>query len=161
MVGVVFRRVCYTQSMKGGKSMISSNISALRKAKNLSQEALAERLGVSRQTVAKWESGESLPDVLHCDQMAEVFEVSLDDLIHADMTKANAPPQGKYIFGTVTVGDKGQVVIPVKARRIFHIQPGDNLVVLGDIQHGLALLRADLFLEVARQMQEANNESRS
>ena len=140
--------------------MISSNISMLRKAKNLTQEALAEKLGVSRQTVAKWESGESLPDVLRCDQLAEVFDVSLDDLIHTDMAKVSIPPQGKYIFGTVTVGDKGQVVIPVKARRIFHIQPGDNLVVLGDIQHGLALLRADLFLEVARQMQEANHEAR-
>ncbi len=140
--------------------MISSNISMLRKAKNLSQEALAEKLGVSRQTVAKWEGGESLPDVLRCDQMAEVFDVSLDDLIHTDMAKVSIPPQGTYISGTVTVGDKGQVAIPVKARRIFHIQPGDNLVVLGDIQHGLALLRADLFLEVARQMREVNHETR-
>ena len=134
--------------------MIGENILMLRKKRQLSQEALAERLGVSRQTVAKWESCESNPDIQHCDLMAELFEVSLDDLLHADMKSDGAPPKGKYIFGTVTVGDKGQIVIPVKARRIFHIQPGDDLLVLGDEQSGLALIKSDFFMEVARRIQE-------
>ena len=133
--------------------MISTNIISLRKRKGLSQEALADKVGVSRQTVAKWESGESAPDVVHCDAMAELFDVTLDELVHGDM-ETGAPPKGKYVFGMVTVGDKGQIVIPVKARRIFHIKPGDDLMVLGDINQGLALVNADLFLEVARQMQE-------
>ena len=42
------------------------------------------------------------------------------------------PPKGKYMFGMVKVGDKGQIVIPAKARKIFNIKPGDNLVILGD-----------------------------
>ena len=129
--------------------MISINITTLRKKKGLSQEALADRIGVSRQTVAKWESGESAPDVEHCDAMAELFEVSLDALVHDDMRMGPAP-QGRYIFGTVTVGDKGQIVIPVKARRIFGIKPGDDLMVLGADNQGLALLRADFFLEASR-----------
>lgn len=129
--------------------MISTNIVSLRKKKGLSQEALADRIGVSRQTVAKWESGESSPDVEHCDAMAELFEVSLDALVHEDMRMGPAP-QGRYIFGTVTVGDKGQIVIPVKARRIFGIKPGDDLMVLGADNQGLALIRADFFLEAAR-----------
>ena len=129
--------------------MISVNITTLRKKKGLSQEALADRIGVSRQTVAKWESGESAPDVEHCDAMAELFEVSLDALVHDDM-RMGAAPQGRYIFGTVTVGDKGQIVIPVKARRIFGIKPGDDLMVLGADNQGLALLRADFFLEASR-----------
>ena len=37
------------------------------------------------------------------------------------------------MFGAVTVGEKGQIVIPAKARKIFNIRPGDSLVVLGDI----------------------------
>ena len=135
--------------------MISVNITTLRKKKGLSQEALADRIGVSRQTVAKWESGESAPDVEHCDAMAELFEVSLDALVHDDM-RMGAAPQGRYIFGTVTVGDKGQIVIPVKARRIFHIKPGDSLIVLGDEGQGLALMRADAFLEIARHIEEGN-----
>ena len=129
--------------------MISSNIASLRKKMGLSQEALADRIGVSRQTVAKWESGESSPDVGHCDAMAELFDVTLDALVHDDM-EMGPPPDGRYIFGTVTVGDKGQIVIPVKARRIFNIKPGDDLMVLGADNQGLALVRADFFLEAAR-----------
>ena len=137
--------------------MISWNLLFLRKRANLSQEALAEKLGVSRQTLAKWESGESAPDIVHCDRLAELFEVSLDDLLHSRLGEEGVPPRGKFIFGTVTVGDKGQIVIPVKARRSFHIQPGDDLIVLGDIKQGLALVKADFFLDVAKQIKEGQS----
>ncbi len=49
-----------------------------------------------------------------------------------------ARPKGKYAW-TVTVGEKGQIVIPKQAREVFHIQPGDTLVVLGDETRGLAI----------------------
>ena len=45
------------------------------------------------------------------------------------------------MFGMVKVGDKGQIVIPVKARKIFDIKPGDNLVILGDENSGIAILK--------------------
>lgn len=134
--------------------MISKNLLFLRKRANLSQEALAEKLDVSRQTLAKWENGESVPDVIHCDQMAELFDISLDDLLHTELDETGLPPRGRFVFGTVTVGEKGQIVIPVKARRIFHIQPGDSLMVLGDINQGLALVNAEFFLDIAQQMKE-------
>ena len=51
---------------------------------------------------------------------------------------------GKYIFGVVKVGDKGQVVIPRDARKVYDIKPGDALIVLGD-QRGMALLKTDIF----------------
>ncbi len=51
---------------------------------------------------------------------------------------------GKYIFGVVKVGDKGQVVIPRDARRLYAIKPGDALIVLGD-QRGMALLKTEIF----------------
>lgn len=140
--------------MKGGKSMISENLILLRKRAGLSQEAVAERIGVSRQTVAKWENGESAPDIANCDRLAELFDLSLDDLVHAKFSEEGVPPHGKYIYGTVTVGEKGQIVIPVKARRTFHIQPGDDLLLLGDINQGLALVKANVFLEVAKHLQE-------
>ena len=47
-------------------------------------------------------------------------------------------PEGKYAW-TVTVGEKGQIVIPKQAREVFGIQPGDTLVVLGDEERGLAI----------------------
>ncbi len=55
-------------------------------------------------------------------------------------------PKGKHLFGTVKVGEKGQIVIPKEAREIFGIQPGDSLVVLGDEATGLAILKNDVFL---------------
>ena len=51
---------------------------------------------------------------------------------------------GKYIFGVVKVGDKGQIVIPKDARKIYNVQPGDTLILLGD-QKGMALLKTDIF----------------
>ena len=130
--------------------MIGENIQYLRKKRSLTQEALAELLGVSRQTVAKWESGESAPDLDAAGRLSRVFDVSLDELI---ALPSDAPPpdfaQGKHMFGLVTVGDKGQIVIPVRARRVFNIKPGDQLMVLGDENSGLALVNAQFFMSVA------------
>lgn len=47
-------------------------------------------------------------------------------------------PEGKYAW-TATVGEKGQIVIPKQAREIFGIQPGDTLILLGDIERGIAI----------------------
>ena len=51
---------------------------------------------------------------------------------------------GKYIFGVVKVGDKGQIVIPKDARKVYDIKPGDILLMLGD-QRGIALLKQEIF----------------
>ena len=48
------------------------------------------------------------------------------------------PPRGKHAW-TVTVGEKGQIVIPKQARELFDIQPGDALLLLGDVKRGLAI----------------------
>ena len=133
--------------------MFCDNLVSLRKLHDLSQEELADRLQVSRQTLSKYETGESLPDIERCKQLAEIFGVSLDDLVNYD-TAANVPPKGRHAFGLVTVGDKGQIVIPAKARKIFNIQPGDKLIVLGDESQGLALLSERDFLAMVQQMRK-------
>ena len=53
-------------------------------------------------------------------------------------------PKGKYIFGTVKVGERGQIVIPKEAREIFNIHAGDTLLVLGDEEQGIAVVKADV-----------------
>lgn len=53
-------------------------------------------------------------------------------------------PKGKYIFGTVTVGERGQIVIPKKAREVFGIKPGDSLLVLGDEAQGIAIAKKEI-----------------
>lgn len=56
---------------------------------------------------------------------------------------------GKYIFGTVKVGEKGQIVIPKEAREIFDIKPGDTLLLLGDEEQGIAIVKNELFRQFA------------
>lgn len=130
--------------------MFCDNLISLRKMKQMSQEQLAEAVGVSRQTISKYETGEALPDIDKCKIMAELFDVSLDDLVNYDKQASGLgiPPKEKYMFGLVKVGDKGQIVIPAKARKIFGIEPGDNLVILGDETQGLALIVERSFMKL-------------
>ncbi|MDY0395648.1 AbrB/MazE/SpoVT family DNA-binding domain-containing protein [Virgibacillus halophilus] len=60
-----------------------------------------------------------------------------------------AAPGGKHVFGTVKVGTKGQIVIPKEARDIFNIKPGDSLLMLGDEEQGIALVKQEAFFEFA------------
>ena len=134
--------------------MFRDNLVQLRKMLNMTQEELAEKVGVSRQAVAKWEAGETSPDLEKARLLAEALGVSLDDLTNyepgdSDSMGLPVPPKGKHIFGVVTVGDTGQIVIPAKARKIFGIGAGDQLIVLGQEGEGLALLKASDFLEIA------------
>ena len=132
--------------------IFSEKLAILRKNKGITQEALAEKLNVSRQAVAKWEAGETIPDLDKCRMLAELFGVSLDDLANyepEDNMGLAVPPKGKHMFGVVTVGDKGQIVIPAKARKLFDISPGDQLIVLGDEGQGLAIVKTERFLAVA------------
>lgn len=65
----------------------------LRRRQGLSQEALAERLGVTRQAVSKWETGESLPDIDRLIALSEVFCVSTDYLVKGTEPQASAAPE--------------------------------------------------------------------
>ena len=127
---------------------IAQNIQRTRFAAGFTQERLAEVVGVSRQTVAKWESGETSPDLEHAAALAEALGTTLDALASFDSggLSLGAPPRGKHLFGNVKVGERGQIVIPKEARDLFDIRPGDKLVVLGEDGQGLALCKEDIFL---------------
>jgi len=62
--------------------------------------------------------------------------------------------KGKYIFGTVKVGERGQIVIPKEARDKFSIEPGDSLLVLGDENKGIAIVKEDLMKNFALKILE-------
>lgn len=63
---------------------LGNNLFHARKKCGLSQETVAEKLGVSRQTISKWETGETIPDIYQAKKMAKLYRISLDDLIAFD-----------------------------------------------------------------------------
>ena len=66
------------------------NLKNLRKIKNLSQEKLAEKVGVSRQSISKWECGEAYPEMDNILKLCKIFNCKLNDLIHEDLTDINS-----------------------------------------------------------------------
>ena len=140
--------------------MFKDNLISLRKMNRMSQEELAERIGVTRQTLSKYETGESLPDIEKSRAIADVFGITIDELVNADdsMLLPGGTPKGKYIFGVVKVGDKGQIVLPVKARRVFGINPGDSVVVLGADGQGIAIIKEQGFLDMVSEIRKMDKE---
>lgn len=130
--------------------MISTNLTTLRKRFHMTQEEVADKIHVTRQAIAKWEKGESVPDMMNCIALADLFQVSLDELVRHDSEKTGVPlaSGGKYFFGSVTVGDRGQIVIPKKAREVFQIQPGEQLLIFGDEEKGLGIMPKKPLLEL-------------
>jgi len=78
-----------------------------------------------------------------------------EDLV--DEMLAPRTEKTKHLFGSVKVGERGQVVIPKEAREIFDIKPGDILLVLGDVERGIALVKADAIQEFARKILDSTS----
>lgn len=129
--------------------MLSENLLWLRKSRHLTQEQVAGEIGVSRQALSKWETGESLPDIDNCVALAAFYDVTLDDLVKygAERELLPIPPKGKHFFGAVALGPNGELRLPKKAMEVFVLEPGEELLVLGEEGNGLALVKKDGFLE--------------
>lgn len=128
--------------------MLKDNLTMLRSMHGFSQEELAEKIGISRQAYAKWESGATVPDIEKCMALAKVYGVSIDSLVKTEDVEGVGmmppAPMGKNIWGTVTVNERGQIVIPKAAREKFGLTGGKRLIVLSD-ENGIALLPAEQF----------------
>lgn len=128
--------------------MLKDNLVMLRKLNGYSQEEIAEKIDISRQAYAKWESGATVPDVDKAARLAEVYGVTLDGLMRTETTDGVGmippPQQGKNLWGTVTLGERGQIVIPKAARDKFGLEGGSRLVVASD-ENGIALIPAEFF----------------
>ncbi|WP_205401939.1 helix-turn-helix domain-containing protein [Streptococcus lutetiensis] len=70
--------------MKNNEIQLSKNIKKHRLMKDMSQNELALRIGVSHQAISKWEIGENFPDFMSLISLAQLFEVSLDSLVYQD-----------------------------------------------------------------------------
>jgi AbrB family looped-hinge helix DNA binding protein len=123
--------------------MLKDNLVMLRNIHGFSQEAISEKIGISRQAYAKWESGATVPDVEKCALLAEVYGTTVDGLLKTErednLGMIPPAPKGKNIWGSVAVNDRGQIVIPKGARDRFGLTGGQRLIVLSDEQ-GIALI---------------------
>lgn len=128
--------------------MLKENLVMLRNIHGFSQEEIAERINISRQAYAKWESGATVPDIEKCGMLAAVYGITIDSLVKTETAEGigSIPPapKGKNIWGSVTINDRGQIVIPKGARDKFALTSGTRLIVLSD-EEGIALLPAEEF----------------
>ena len=137
--------------------MLKDNLVMLRNLRGLSQEAVAERIGISRQAYAKWETGATVPDVEKCALLAEVYGTTVDGLIRTEPVEGIGlippSPKGKNIWGSAAINDRGQIVIPKGARDLFGLTGGQRLIVLTD-ERGIALIPDEAFLDSMNQAME-------
>lgn len=135
--------------------MLKENLVMLRGLHGYSQEEIAEKINISRQAYAKWETGATVPDIEKCRLLAAVYGVTLDSLAGAGAVEGRGPtvltPAGKSIWGSLTINDRGQIVIPKGAREKFNLTGGTRLIVLSD-DDGIALVPAERFEEKIRKI---------
>ena len=128
--------------------MLKDNLVMLRRLNGYSQERVAQAIEISRQAYAKWESGATVPDVEKASRLAELYGVTVDALVRTESAEGVGvlppAPKGKSIWGSVTLGERGQVVIPKAVRERLGFEPGERLVVLSD-EMGVALVSAKVF----------------
>ena len=142
--------------------MLKDNLVMLRKLNGYSQEQVAEKIEISRQAYSKWEQGLTVPDIEKASQLASLYGMTIDNLMNAQDQKGMnilppAPP-GKNIWGTVTIGERGQIVIPKAARDRFGFKGGDKLIVASD-EVGIALLPTAFFEKKMQEYMRSQSES--
>ncbi len=129
--------------------MLKDNLIMLRNLYGYSQEAISEKIGISRQAYAKWESGATVPDIEKCSRLAEVYGTTIDRLVNEeskeDLGLSASVSRGKNIWGSVAISEKGQIVIPKGLRDQFGLTGGQRLIVLSN-EEGIALIPDEAFL---------------
>lgn len=129
--------------------MLKDNLIMLRNINGFSQEEISEKIDISRQAYAKWESGATVPDIEKCKRLADVYGVTIDSLTKTETVDGEITippaPKGKNIWGSVIINERGQIVIPKAVREKFGLTGGQRLIVLSDDQEGIALVPAEVF----------------
>ena len=152
--------VQYNTIKLGGDNMnLGDNLFQARKKSGLSQENVAEKLGVSRQTISKWETGDTVPDIYQSKKLAKLYHVTLDELVDFDtdlqeikqIIKNSNEEKDKAINWTNAWGEKYPVLVTyqqvvdidcyaVTIRKMleelksqYHYNNLDSMLVLKDI----------------------------
>ena len=120
---------------------MNNRLRQLRLKSKMTQEELAEKMNVSRQTVAKWEAGDSIPDIAKCSVLASIFNLYLDDI--ADMfidrdDERSMHPKNQYFLGISKIENR-TVVLPENAMKMYGFKEGDVLLILGNSSQSISL----------------------
>ena len=127
---------------------IAENLKFLRYRNGYTLEAIAEIISVSRQSVAKWESGDSVPDVMNCVKLASLYKITLDELVNSPLKNViadNFASDGNRICGVLELSPDSTIRIPDLVKQTFNIHCGDKLLLLADIRQGIALVKCSQF----------------
>lgn len=127
---------------------ISENLCLLRQKNGYTLEALAEIISVSRQSIAKWESGDSLPDIMNCAKLASLFKISLDELVYKPLKSVlsgDFDETNGRIGGVVDVSPEGTIKIPDTVMEMFSIHPEEKVLLLADKNQGIAIIKCSQF----------------
>ena len=116
---------------------IANRLYELRKKNGLSQEALAEKLGISRQSISKWERAESSPDTDNLIALANLYSISLDELLLNKSEQANRTSEQIENDNSETQSfdtsdsDEDETEIPDVGHKFVNVNDGDNIVRVG------------------------------
>ena len=127
---------------------ITNNLIFMRHKYGYTMEALAEIISVSRQTVAKWESGESYPDIMNCMKLATLYKISLDELVYKPLREAQAnefSSDCNKICGILEIADNGVINLPESLMKMFDMKTGDKVLLLADRREGIAIVKCSQF----------------
>ena len=130
------------------KLCIADNLNLMRQKSGYSLEALAEIISVSRQTIAKWELGDSYPDLMNCMKLASLYKVSLDELVNKPMREiqnSDFLSLDYKIGGVIDMSEEGTIRIPDTVLEMFDIHPGEKVLLLADKKQGIALIKCSYF----------------
>jgi len=127
---------------------IAENLKFLRYQNGYTLEALAEIISVSRQSVAKWESGDSLPDILNCVKLASLYKISLDELVNRPLETAvinDFASDSNRICGVLEISEEATIPFPKPVMDMFDIHCGEKILLLADKKQGIALVKCSQF----------------
>jgi len=127
---------------------IADNLRVFRHKYGYTLEALAEIISVSRQTVAKWEAGESYPDIFNCTKLATLYKISLDELVNKPfeaIENGNFEVKDERICGVLGISEEGDIHIPEQVMELFGMKPGEKILMLADKKQGIAIVKCSQF----------------
>ena len=123
---------------------VSDNLKILRNKHGYTMESLAEIIGVSRQTIAKWEAGESYPDLENCAKLSQLYKVFLDALINKPLWEGEVDDfvgSETKVCGAVEISEEGAVMLPDVVMKMFGFEPGEKVLLLADRNQGVAIVK--------------------